>query len=223
MATVELKPNNNPEKYTDPKADKGVKLQKVVTGEVKTVKPSVGEKFKQIFLADSVENIGGYLVNQVIIPRVIDLLSDTLHSAIDATFGRGYGRPSSGVGSNERWNYNEYSSGTQSRTYSGGRAATNANGTTRYSGIQTPDYQRKYFTKRKDAELVIDLLNSTIQEYGAATIGDLYDLLGITDVSFTYQKYGWYDLGGAGVRCTANGYLIDLPRAVALTQNPNGR
>lgn len=210
MAVVELKPNNNPEKYTSTTADKGVKLKKVVQGEVKSIKPTLGDKIKSTLVADGLESIKQKVIYEVVIPRVLDLVSDTFHSTIDAIFNRGYRRPTNGVGRNEQWNYNGYSSGNVYR---------NVNQPARYpqqtDNLQ-PNYQRQYCDKREDAEIVLDMLMTTIEEYGAATVGDLYDLLGITDVSFTYQKYGWYDLHGASVKYTRNGYLIDLPRAVLL-------
>mgnify|MGYP006874877087 FL=1 len=47
------------------------------------------------------------------------------------------------------------------------------------------------------------------------SVADLYDLVGITG-KVTDNNFGWTDLRNASVTRDRDGYLINLPRAIAL-------
>ena len=68
---------------------------------------------------------------------------------------------------------------------------------------------------RREAEEVIDRLGDLIDNYDAATVSDLYELVGITG-SFTDDKWGWTDIRSAGIRRVREGYLLQLPRTEPL-------
>ena len=46
-------------------------------------------------------------------------------------------------------------------------------------------------------------------------MADLYDLVGMTS-NYTDNKYGWYDLRTAYIQGVSGGYVIRLPKPVAL-------
>jgi len=65
---------------------------------------------------------------------------------------------------------------------------------------------------RVEGDEVIATLLERIEQYGAATVRDLYDALG-EDSKWTEEKYGWTDLAYARVhRARGGGYLLDLPK-----------
>ena len=69
---------------------------------------------------------------------------------------------------------------------------------------------------RGSAKKALYELNKIVEEYGEATINDLYELIGVTG-DFVGDKYGWYDLRGARVSRTTRGmYKLILPREVEL-------
>jgi hypothetical protein len=87
-----------------------------------------------------------------------------------------------------------------------------------YRPVEYSDEEKKppeVVDTRYDAELVLDSLNDCITEYGRATVGDFYDLVGY-DTENTDYKWGWTDLSAARVRKIRGGWLIDLPRAKSL-------
>ena len=46
-------------------------------------------------------------------------------------------------------------------------------------------------------------------------MADFYDLVGMTS-NYTDNKYGWYDMRSAYVQAVNGGYIIRLPKPVAL-------
>jgi hypothetical protein len=77
------------------------------------------------------------------------------------------------------------------------------------------DFGEIILSTRGQAEDILDALRLRISEYGAATVPDLYDLVGLSDRSTDY-RYGWTDLQFAGVRPVRGGYMIVLPRTELL-------
>ena len=65
---------------------------------------------------------------------------------------------------------------------------------------------------RWEAEEVLSHMIDLIENYGVASVADLYELVGITG-SFTDNKYGWTNLSSATVSRVRDGYLINLPNA----------
>ena len=58
-------------------------------------------------------------------------------------------------------------------------------------------------------------MNELLEDYKMVSVADLYDLVGITG-KVTDNNFGWTDLRNASVTRDRDGYLINLPRAIAL-------
>ena len=54
-----------------------------------------------------------------------------------------------------------------------------------------------------------------IEEFGMASVLNLYDLIGVT-APFTADKYGWTDIRNATAVRVRDGYLLKLPRVMPL-------
>ena len=80
---------------------------------------------------------------------------------------------------------------------------------------QSYSYDDVVFDNRGDAEMVLRRMEELLDTFNAVSIADMFDLCDIT-ASYTQHKYGWTDLDDAQVRRTRDGYIIDLPRAIAL-------
>jgi hypothetical protein len=67
---------------------------------------------------------------------------------------------------------------------------------------------------RADAEVVLEGLDTIIDQYEAASLADYYDLIGKPDVASPIDdKWGWMDsLGSVNIRQVADGYILELPR-----------
>lgn len=67
-----------------------------------------------------------------------------------------------------------------------------------------------------DAELVLEQMKALIQDYGWASVADLYDLADITCRNYTVNRYGWTDISSAKVVHIADGYTIEFPKPVPI-------
>ena len=68
------------------------------------------------------------------------------------------------------------------------------------------------FQTREDAENTLGILLTCVENYGMATVSDLYDLCGV-DSTVTDATYGWTDLTGVRVIRVRRGYELALPKA----------
>lgn len=67
------------------------------------------------------------------------------------------------------------------------------------------------FADRSEALGVVDSLRDIIDDYGVASVGDLYDLVGITG-PFSHNKYGWTDVKNGTIIRVKYGYRLYLPK-----------
>ena len=77
-------------------------------------------------------------------------------------------------------------------------------------------FKNVLMASRVDAENVLDQMNAILNKYGAVTVADYYDLLGVPNV-YTDYKYGWRDLRSAYIYVNNdNSHSIKLPKALPL-------
>ena len=77
------------------------------------------------------------------------------------------------------------------------------------------EYDDIILDNRGEAEDVLARMDELIDTYGSVSVGDFYELVGISG-NFTDYKYGWSDIHNASVMRVSDGYMIKLPRAVPL-------
>ena len=73
------------------------------------------------------------------------------------------------------------------------------------------DFSEIELESRDEAYLVIDRLGDIIEEYGLATVADLYDLCGIT-TEYTDENWGWTSARYMSVIRSRRGYMLQLPK-----------
>lgn len=195
-------PSNSKERRSEePKK----KVTKVVTGSVEVRKKSA----LQTFFGDDLENVGSYILNDVVIPALKNTISEVVGNGIDMLL---FGSTYSGSGRRRgRSSYVTYSS-------FGSRYGKERDRDDRERSYQRTgrdrgrDLESVIFDTRSDAEEVLSQLVDFVVDYGEATVADFYDLAGISG-EFTDNKYGWESLDGARVeRDTFGGYHIRFPR-----------
>ena len=54
------------------------------------------------------------------------------------------------------------------------------------------------------------------EKYKVISVAELYDLASITTHNYTCNNYGWVDLRGSSVVRVRDGYILKLPRALAI-------
>lgn len=178
------------------------KLEKVVSGGAKTRKKSEVKKLANVFVPEDAENVKSYILMDVIVPGIKNAIADVVSIMLFGEAGRLGTRREKG----SRVSYQKYYDDRRDdrRDYGRPRAA---------AGFEYDDI---IFETRGDADLVLDQLEAAIDQYGIASVADLYDLAGITCRSYTAHKYGWTDIRTGKVIRIRDGYILQLPRAVQI-------
>lgn len=185
-------------KTEEKKPDK--KIEAVVSG-ARTKKKSEVRKLAEIFFPGDITNIRSYFVTDVLIPNVKRAISDGVDMLLYGETGR---TKKSGV---SKISYGSF--------YKGSSLADPREKQKNHSkGIL--DYDDIVFDSRGDAETVLTMLEDICEQYGMVTVGELYDLAGITTNNYMVNKYGWTNVHSGTVARGRDGFVIKLPRAVPL-------
>lgn len=175
-------------------------IKPVVNGQAKTKKKSELRKFADMFIADDVANIKNYIIYEVLIPGVKDVVLDS----ISMLLGR--------------------ETGYRRRTSSGNRSITSYQKFYEKGGSERRDsnvaysrfnYNDVVFETRGDAELVLAELDELMEQYKVVSIQDLYSAAGL-DCPYTYNDYGWTDIRSANIIRIGDEFIIKLPKAKPL-------
>jgi hypothetical protein len=195
-------PSNSHKKRTETTETKEVR--KVIKGTVVKRKKPLSKRFLDIFIGEDANNVGSYLLYDVLIPAAKATIQDILHGGTDMIFGGGY-RPTQ-TRRDDRGpfvNYRGFSSQRDERREFSHRSRARHN------------FDDIILNSRIEAEEVISHLVDLTIDYGQATVADLYQLVGI-DEDFTDRKYGWLNLRKASWVRTRDGYLLNLPKPILL-------
>lgn len=200
---MDIKPNSNKAK-NELIVDEARKVDKVVKGTTTRKSESVGRKLSDTFLSEDAQDVKSYILFDVFIPAVKDMVVDLITNGTNMLFyGRGSSRRSSGPSSrSSRVDYSGYSK--QSRASHPTRQSSE-----RYS------YDDISFAERGDALEVRDCLVELLDRYKMVSVADYYEMAGL-ETSYTDSKYGWFDLDGMTIARDRDGYKIKLPKAVPL-------
>lgn len=177
------------------------RVEKVVTSEVITKKKSAWRRFVETFVNEDASGVRNYIFYDVVVPAIKNTISDVVVNGIEMIlFGdrRAATRSDRGKGSYVSYT-NYYKSDIMDRRGSQSNSFRDR--------INIGDNIVK---SRAEAEDIRSILVELTDKYGAATVADLYDLLGKTGY-YTDNKYGWTDLRNARIVRVREGYLIDLP------------
>lgn len=202
MSELDYKPNSK--RYKNEQTNAPVerkKVEKVVTGKVKTKKKSEVSKLKDVFISEDVSNVKSYIVMDVLIPAAKKAISDIVRDGIDMIlYGDAHrGRSSSGA---SYVSYRSYSDRDRRDT------RRESSGRTRIGY----DYDDIVLESRVEAEEVLQRMDELIETYGIVSVADLYDLVGKT-CNYTDNKYGWTNIRNAEPVRVRDGYLLKMPKA----------
>ena len=177
-------------------------VTKVVTGKA-TTKTNEARKITGLFVSEDAANVKSYVILDVLVPAIKKAISDIVTDGIDIIlYGESRSRKSR---SDSRPSYRSYyDSDSRDRDRTGRRSVTN-----RF------DYDDIVFGSRGDAELVLDQMIDILKDYGMVTVGDMYDLAGLS-VPYTAANYGWFNVRTAEVVRVKDGYILKLPKAMPI-------
>ncbi len=200
MAKIDMPTSSLNQTGQEPKK----KLEKVTTGKVTVRQQTDIQKVASAFLAEDLATVKERIINDYAIPMLKNGIWSIFSSALSLMiFGEDRSRSQSS-------NYVRGSSNSYDRYYS------NPNRNQPANQRVIPNWQNLISDSRADMESVLDQMWEAIREYGQVSIGDLYDLAGMT-CNFTDNKYGWKDLTSAYIKNVPGGYSIVFPKPVPLT------
>lgn len=204
----DYKPNSNRFKETQKKEESATqekKVEKVVTGVVKTKKKSKFNQMMDGFISEDAKNVKSYVFGEVLIPAIKKAISDIVTDGIDIIlYGESRGRNKRSAA--DRVSYRNYYDDRGRGSRMNERQAIMAAG---YS------YDDIILSSRGEAEDVLARMDELMDTYGLVRVADLYDLVGITG-NYTDNKYGWTNIRNADIVRVRDGYMIKMPRAVPI-------
>lgn len=185
------------------------RTEQIVSSEVTRRKKTLGRRFSETFVGGDARSVWSFVLIDVVVPAAKDMIADAFSQGIEKMiYGDAYSRsrrtgrhPSEGP----YINYNKISK-AQHRGSNYGQPPRMSK-----QARATHDFDDIILATRAEAEEVLERMYDLLSKYETATVSDLYDLVGITG-HYTDNKWGWFDLRGAGVNRVRNGYLLELPR-----------
>ncbi len=184
------------------------KVERVTSADVVRRKKSLGSRFKTTFIGGDARTATDYVITQVLVPAIKDLLVEAGQSAIEKLIhgeSRSGKRSRSGPmsGPSGYVTYNRMSAPAAEGSSNPRRISRTARARHDFDDIILPS--------RTEAEEVVDRMFDLVSRYSSATVSDLLELCGL-ESSHTDNKWGWTDLRGSGVtRVRSGGFLLDLP------------
>lgn len=191
------------------KENKEKVVKKVVKGNVKLRKKSDLSRMKDTFISEDMVNVRDYILMDVLVPAIKDLISDVVTNGIQMILypeggTQGVSRKPRTVGS--RTNYRAYSE-RPSRVYHGSYEERRSRIGYNYDDVVVDTYQ--------EARTILDTMSSIIDKFDFVSVADMYELAGVTG-RVSDNNYGWSTIRNADIVRVREGYLIKLPKALPL-------
>jgi hypothetical protein len=194
------------------------KLASVVTGKVIRRKKPIGRRILDVFAGEG--GVLSYLLREVLVPAIRDTAADFVIQGIEkAAYGE--------VRTNRRTSGGYRGSSAPPRHISYDRP-TSIIRSPLNSSVPAPsrralpatapmDTQEIIVDDQITAQVILERLYETIEEYGVATVANLKELLGETAV-YTDHKWGWREDAVAvfNMKRIREGYLLIIPDPVDL-------
>ena len=169
-------------------------------------KRSIKRKILDKFFGDDPVAVSERVKNEVMLPGLKDLGYNILMSALSMAFWGevrgGYTRPSGRSSRDGR--YEDYTRYSDSRSRA---PASNMR-----SSRPSYDYGEIIFASQRKAQEALDHLDWCIERYHQASVADLNEAAELSS-KYTDRYYGWFDLRGASIHPTSEGWVLDLPPA----------
>lgn len=187
------------------------KVERVTKDDVQVVERSRKRKIRDILLADSSVSIKEYIITEIVIPRIKDIIYDIGVGSLGLSlFGEADVLRSKGTKKNG-YEYDKVSFATPYHTQERKKQPK------RRGRI---DYRELRFNSRIDAEDVLCDMRDYISQYGSVSLLTYYELAGVKPeyITFTDDEYGWFDLSRVSVeydRHTST-YVLTLPKATPI-------
>lgn len=203
-------PSNS--KRPQPAAAEPKNVERVVVGEAVSKKRSLGKRMKEMFIGGDSRSVLHYVVAEVIIPQVKDLITEVAQQGLERMIygeGRSARRPSSRFGSANHTNYNRYASRGNNPIGKSSREERPM------ASLQSRGMDDIVLATRLEADTVLERMYDLLGEYDLVSVADLFALVGWSS-NHVDTKWGWESLSGANVQRVRDGYVLNLPKSQPL-------
>lgn len=193
-----------------------IEREKPVLGKVIRRKKSFGRRVKETFLGGETDGVFSYLVKEVIVPAIQNIVIDVVTQGVERAFtGDSSPRTRSSSQSGPRRTHVSYDKSSSGPIRGGSSASRRLAGRSR----SAVDIGEIVLSTKPEAIWVLEQLEAIIEQYGAASVANLNDVLEqSSDTEFTDHKFGWRDLDDADIRRDrqGQGWLLILPDVESL-------
>jgi len=193
-------PGNSYVSKSEEKQKEEVALTPVVTGDVQVRKKTVFSKIASKFFAEDITDVKSYVVNELLIPGLKRAFLNSLEMML---LGKGNQKP----GTNNV---------VQSVSY---RDYWDAKWNNQPKPAQNPanylEYDSLIYVNRGDAEVVLEQMQDILHKFHVVRVSDMFEI-SKKEAPYTGNRYGWTDLKSAIVIPVHGGYMIRMPKAMAL-------
>lgn len=185
--------------------DETIHLKRITKGKVEKKSKSLGQRMKEEIVSEDSKSVADHLIWNILVPSIKDTLVDLVKNGIETLI---YGGASS---SNDRGSrYGGRSHVTTYDSYYNNRRTYN-----RAYSRRTSDLEDILFESNAEAEKVLLTMCDMLDEYDFVTRGNFYELVGESTAPSDF-RWGWDNLRSARVERVRNGYIIKMPREVAI-------
>ena len=216
MSTIDPRdyPSNSHRSNLPPK-----RVEQVTSQPATIRKRPLGRRMVDMIAGDDARSVGGYVVFEIVIPAVKDLLFEIITGGSQrALWGSANTRRAqvpqkSSIRTSVPGapSYMDYS-GQSSSARQGQRMSPSAQAQHNFDEIVV--------ASRGEAEMILSRMCELVEVYGVASVADLYSMAGVTNSSYVDNRWGWKDLGSARVlRIPQGGYVFNFPRPVPIEQS----
>lgn len=177
-------------------AEEEKKPEAMITGTAHVKKRNAVRRVADIFLAEDISTVCGWVLSDVIVPGFKRLLVSSVDMLLNGKKGSSQNRSSSVSTVSYRDYYDD-------RDRSSSRKP------------EYFDYDEITYETRGDAELVLDQMRDILARFRVVRVSDMFDLSRMSS-PYTGNRYGWTNLDSARIMPTRDGYVIKMPRALPL-------
>lgn len=186
-------------------------VQRVTQADAVRRKPGLGKKFAQTFIGGDARTAWDYMVWDVAVPEIKNMMVDALQSGVERFF-HGTVRPRSRGGGPNPYGYVAYNQMSRGRSVHDDRPPMPTRQQLSRPARARHDFDEIILQTRPDAEEALESMKTILDsQYEVVTVADLYELVGIKP-DHTDTRWGWTNLKDAGIgRIRGLGYVLDLP------------
>lgn len=171
-------------------------------------KPSLGSRFRNVFLGGDFKSAARYVGAVVILPAIRNLVfdsgSEALRRVIFPETERQMRRDARGPNYSPKINYQRPQMLQDPR----GVSPRHVN------PVDRPRLDEVILVQRAEAESVVEALIDLVDKYNFASVADLWDLLGQPS-TYVDNSWGWTNLSNITIKQIREGYLIEFPELEA--------